>query len=83
MQADAFNGYNDFYRDNQKPAPIFEAACWSHGRRKFFDLAKAGEPPIAAEAVRRIGAITMLEPGTLDVAFLTAVKSSSGKASAG
>jgi transposase len=26
----------------------------SHGRRKFFDLAKAGEAPIATEAVRRI-----------------------------
>ncbi len=54
MQADAFNGYNDLYRANRKPAPILEAACWSHGRRKFFDLAKTGEAPIAAEAVRRI-----------------------------
>ena len=50
MQADAFNGYNDLYRANRKPAPILEAACWSHGRRKFFDLAKTGEVPIAAEA---------------------------------
>jgi transposase len=32
MQADAFNGYNDLYRANRKPAPILEAACWSHGR---------------------------------------------------
>ena len=40
MQADAFNGYNDLYKANRKPAPILEAACWSHGRRKFFDLAK-------------------------------------------
>jgi hypothetical protein len=30
MQADAFNGYNDLYRGNRKPAPIHEAACWSH-----------------------------------------------------
>src|SRR5438105_3400499 len=45
MQADAFNGYNDLYRANRKPAPILEAACWSHGRRKFFDLAKTGEAP--------------------------------------
>jgi transposase len=41
MQADAFKGYNDLYRVNRKPAPILEAACWSHGRRKFFDLARS------------------------------------------
>ena len=35
MQADAFNGYNELYKAQRKPAPILEAACWSHGRRKF------------------------------------------------
>lgn len=29
-------------------------ASWSHGRRKFFELAKSGEAPIARDAVRRI-----------------------------
>jgi transposase len=61
MQADAFNGYNDLYRGNRKPAPILEAACWSHGRRKFFDLAKSGEAPIASEAVRRIDVLFEIE----------------------
>jgi transposase len=61
MQADAFNGYNDLYRANRKPGPIFEAACWSHGRRKFFDLAKTGEAPIASEAVRRIDELFAIE----------------------
>jgi transposase len=61
MQADAFNGYNDLYRANRKPAPILEAACWSHGRRKFFDLAKTGEAPIAAAAVRRIDELFAIE----------------------
>jgi len=61
MQADAFNGYNDLYRGNRKPAPILEAACWSHGRRKFFDLAKSGEAPIAGEAVRRIDVLFEIE----------------------
>jgi transposase len=63
MQADAFNGYNDLYKSNRKPAPILEAACWSHGRRKFFDLAKTGEAPIAAEAVRRIDVFFEIERG--------------------
>ena len=61
MQADAFNGYNDVYRVNRRPAPILEAACGSHGRRKFFDLAKTGEAPIAADAVRRIDELFEIE----------------------
>jgi transposase len=61
MQADAFDEYNDLYKGNRKPAPILEAACWSHGRRKFFDLAKSGEAPIAAEAVRRIDELFEIE----------------------
>lgn len=61
MQADAFDGYNQLYKPQRKPAPILEAACWSHGRRKFFDLAKTGEAPIAAEAVRRIDELFAIE----------------------
>jgi transposase len=52
MQADAFNGYDDLYRGNRKPAPILEA---------FFDLAKSGEAPIASEAVRRIDVLFEIE----------------------
>lgn len=61
MQADAFDGYNQLYKAQRKPAPILEAACWSHGRRKFFDLAKSGEAPIASEAVRRIDILFEIE----------------------
>src|SRR5208282_1670737 len=51
------------------PAPITEAACWSHGRRKFFvlaDLAKSApgreqQAPLAVAAVRRIDAIFAIE----------------------
>jgi len=35
MQADAYSGYKGLYAEGRKPGPIFEAACWSHGRRKF------------------------------------------------
>jgi transposase len=61
MQADAFDGYNQLYKAQRKPAPILEAACWSHGRRKFFDLAKSGQAPIASEAVRRIDILFEIE----------------------
>ena len=61
MQADAFDGYNQLYKAQRKPAPILEAACWSHGRRKFVDLVKQGEAPIASEAVRRIDILFEIE----------------------
>jgi transposase len=51
----------DLYAAGRKPAPILEAACWSHGRRKFFDLAAASKAPIAAEAVRRIDELFAIE----------------------
>lgn len=67
LQADAFAGYNNLYSPTRTPAPITEAACWAHGRRKLFDLAdiaghaRTKQPavisPIALEAVRRIDAI--------------------------
>ena len=70
LQADAYAGYGDLYEPTRRPGPISEAACWSHGRRKFFvlaDIAKAAAArsqkkqaawsPLAREAVRRIDLI--------------------------
>jgi transposase len=72
LQADAYGGYNRLYLPDRKPAPITEALCWSHGRRKFFELADiAGNArrgrnapvisPIALEAVKRIDALFDIE----------------------
>jgi hypothetical protein len=72
LQADAFDGYNRLYLPDRKPSPIVEALCWSHARRKFFELAdiaantrrgKKATPtsPIALEAVKRIDAIFDIE----------------------
>jgi transposase len=61
MQADAYDGYNRLYLPDRKPGPVVEAACWSHGRRKFFDLAKLTKAPIAVEAVRRIDELFEIE----------------------
>jgi transposase len=70
LQADAYGGYNELYKADRRPGPITEAACWSHGRRKFFELADitktaearsqkkhAAWSPLAHEAVRRIDLI--------------------------
>ena len=72
LQADAFDGYNRLYLPERKPGPILEALCWSHARRKFFELAdiaanarrgKNAPPisPIALEAVKRIDALFDIE----------------------
>jgi transposase len=72
LQADAYGGYIRLYQPDRGPGPIIEALCWSHGRRKFFELAdiaasarrgKDASPvsPIALEAVRRIDALCDIE----------------------
>ena len=61
MQADAYAGFNRLYEPNRKPGPIIEAACWSHARRKLYELAKLKQAPIAIEAVKRIDALFAVE----------------------
>ena len=72
LQADAYGGYNDLYRQDRKPGPVVSALCWAHARRKFFELAdiagnvRHGKPahqisPVAFEAVKRIDAIFDIE----------------------
>jgi transposase len=57
LQADAFAGFNKLYEDGA----IQEAPCMAHIRRKFFDLMKAHNSPIATEAVHRIAALYLIE----------------------
>ncbi len=72
LQADAYGGYNDLYRGDRDPGPVLSALCWSHARRKFFELADIKEnarrkkpahdiSPVALEAVKKIDAIFDIE----------------------
>ena len=72
LQADAYGGYNDLYRAGRDVGAVTSALCWSHARRKFFELAdiagnvRKGKPahqisPVALEAVKRIDAIFDIE----------------------
>ncbi len=61
MQADAYSGYNGLYAKGRKPGEIIEAACWAHGRRKFFELADLQKAPVAIEAVKRIDELFAIE----------------------
>ncbi len=60
LQADAYAGYNALYEPAREPGPILECLCWSHSRRKFFELAD-----IAATAKRR-GKTTPISPEALE-----------------
>mgnify|MGYP000580831972 CR=1 FL=1 len=72
LQADAYAGYNQLYAAARQPGPVAAALCWSHARRKFFELAdvqaniRKGKSakeisPIAVEAVKRIDALFEIE----------------------
>ena len=72
LQADAYSGYNRLYQPDRRPGLIVEALCWSHSRRKFFELADIASnarrgrdaapiSPIALQAVRRIDAVFDIE----------------------
>lgn len=75
LQADAYGGYNELYREGRASGPIFEAGCFAHARRKFFELADVegaarkksrGERtgmiyPIALEAVQRLDMLFDIE----------------------
>jgi len=72
LPTDAYAGYNQRYDPGRQPGPVAPALCWSHARRKFFEL--AGEEtnirkgrsakdisPIAFEAGKRIDALFEIE----------------------
>lgn len=72
LQADAYAGYNELFRADRVPGPAVKALCWAHARRKFFELADVAAQlkrrkgtavvsPIAADAVRRIDAVSDAE----------------------
>jgi transposase len=75
LQADAYGGYGKLYDAERGPAPILEASCWAHARRKFYELADIAAAarrkaqrhapqtisPIALEAVQRIDALFEIE----------------------
>jgi transposase len=72
LQADAYSGYNPLFKVDRDPAPLRQALCWAHSRRKFFVLAdiaanaKRGSKaapvsPMALEAVKRIDALFDIE----------------------
>ena len=61
LQADAYSGFGRLYDQGRQIGLILEAACWSHARRYFFELADLKRAPIAIEAVKRIDVLFAIE----------------------
>ena len=57
VQVDGYAGYRALARRNS----VQLAFCWSHVRRRFYELVAAGPAPIAAQALERIGALYAVE----------------------
>jgi len=61
LQADAYGGYGKLYDTERGPAPILEASCWAHARRKFYelaDIAAAGRRKVQRHAPQTISPVS-------------------------
>jgi transposase len=57
LQVDGYAGYKVLAERNA----VSLVFCWSHARRKFYELAQSGPAPIATEALARIAALYQVE----------------------
>jgi hypothetical protein len=57
LQVDGYAGYKALAGRNA----VSLAFCWSHARRKFYELAEAGPAPIASEALASIAELYRIE----------------------
>jgi transposase len=57
LQVDGYAGY----RVLAEKGDVRLAFCWTHVRRRFYELAVAGPAPIASEALERIAALYAIE----------------------
>jgi len=60
VQCDGYAAYKNV-ADAACSQAITLAFCWAHLRRKFFDIAKDGNAPIASEALERIAKLYVIE----------------------
>ena len=61
LQVDGYTAYNALADPRRDGGPVTLAYCWSHVRRRFYEIAQGGNAPIAEEALSRIGALYRIE----------------------
>ena len=63
LHADGYAGFETLYRPTTPDGepPLVEVACWSHARRKLYEVHHATASPIALEALEQIAALFAIE----------------------
>src|SRR5437667_3275006 len=61
LQVDGYVAYDALANPKREGGPLVLALCWSHFRRRFYDIAKGGNAPIATEALLRIIRLYQIE----------------------
>ena len=60
LRCGGYGAYKSLIKEGGQAVPTL-AFCWSHLRRQFYDEAKKGTSPIAAETLPRIAALYQIE----------------------
>src|SRR5262249_55942993 len=61
VQCDGYADYKQVARRGRAGNTVILAFCWSHWRRRFYEIAKAGSAPIAEQTLRRIAELYKIE----------------------
>ena len=61
LQVDAYAAYKALAEPAREGGPVTLAYCWSHVRRRFYEIAQGGDAPIAEQALQRINALYHIE----------------------
>jgi hypothetical protein len=61
LQVDGYAADKKLTDEQRAGGPVMLAYCWSHLRRKFYEIAAGGNAPIAAAALMRIGRLYEIE----------------------
>jgi transposase len=61
LQVDGYIAYDALTDAKRVGGPLTLAFCWAHVRRRFYDIAKGGNAPIASETLEKIGTLYAIE----------------------
>jgi transposase len=61
LQVDGYAAYQALTDPGRASGPVTLAYCWSHVRRRFYEIAQGGNAPIAEAALQRINALYHVE----------------------
>jgi transposase len=69
LMVDDYSGYKPLFAQDPEGQACIELACLAHVRRKFFDLHKANQSPMAKEALERIAQLYAVEAQAQDLSI--------------